>query len=455
MIRSYLFAAAAALLLPGVASAVPQIRSLEIGGQKINEAPPGGYVLIQGNGFISKVLTKDDNIFDQGVTVTFKGSELPLRDVHPEYVIVGVPADAKAGKGKLVVKTKDGKAETAFAILASKDWDEKYKAGEAAGGGEGGGGAQDVENEVLESFTYSRFEFVENRFELAGGATLLPDRFSLTVLLQFNGDTFDSRRVTVKDGKWKATFGPYTEKAFYGAYEADLVFELAKQSRSIARKFLRGVTPKKREALSRVQRHNVLVVGTQQEIADQKKLIQAEYMKLTDEVEKLWAEFEKGFAGAAKVFFKQPGRSQVEKEKYLAYLLKARLAKDEAEADRCLRDTKLAYANGNLKPKLYQAWVNDELFTPMAEAYNAHQTFLNGFICKLESANSHSDQCVSSFLGLVREWSRNLYKEAKIPFPSDMRPSISPVNAPDNSRNYFQSQKRLLMLRLGMQPPGE
>ncbi|MCA8926188.1 MAG: hypothetical protein KDD82_30555 [Planctomycetes bacterium] len=454
MIRSSLAAACAALLLPAVASAAPQIKELEIAGQVINEAPPGGYVLIKGSGFVNRVLEKEDNIFQQGVEVTFKGTEFPLLAVHPEYVTVRIPADVKPAKGKLVVKTKDGKVETAFAVLEAKAWEDKYK--DQEGSSEGGGGAQDVENEVLDSFSYSRFEFVENRFELAGSASLLPDRFSLTILLQYNGDTFDSRRVSVEGGKWKATFGPYTKKVFYGAYEADLVFELSKQSRSIARKFLRGVNEKKREALSRVQRHNVLVVGTQQEIADQTQQIQQEYMKLATKVEELWAVFERGFAGAAKVFYKQPGRSQVEQDKYLAYLLKAGLAKDEKEADKISRDTEFAYANGNLKPKEYQTWVVDKLFTPMAEAYNEHQTFLNGYICKLDNANSHSDQCVSSFLGTVREWSLRLYKEAKLAFPGDeLRPTISPVNAPENSRNYFQSQKRLLMLRLGMQPPGE
>ncbi|MEZ6187698.1 MAG: hypothetical protein R3F62_22145 [Planctomycetota bacterium] len=452
MIRSFFFAGAAAVALPALALAAPTITELEIAGQAINEAPPGGYVLIKGHGFVDRVLEKDDNIFAQGVEVEFKGSEFPLLAVHPEYVTCRIPAEVKPGKGKLSVKTKNGKADVAFAVLSAKDWDEKYKSQEA--GTEGGGGGQDVENEVLESFSYSRFEFKENRFELEGGASLLPDRFSLTILLQFGGDTIDSRRVNVQGGKWKATFGPYTKKVFYGAYEADLIFELSKQSRAVARKFLRGMTEKKREALSRVQRHNVLVVGTQQEVADQKQELQQEYMKLLGKVEEKWAEFEKGFAGAAKVFFKQPGRAQVEKDKFVAYLLKARLAKDEDEADRFLRDSKLAYANGNLKPKEYQTWVTDTLFAPISEAYNAHQSYLDGFISKLENANSHSDQCVSAFLGTVRDWSRDLYKEAQLAFPGDeIRASISPVTAPENSRNYYEGQKRLMMQRLGMDPP--
>jgi hypothetical protein len=472
----------------------PAIFEVQMNGQKATEGPLGAVLMFKGKNFHLCPQPKDPNAPPPGsapppggqqgpapknacrhedVKVKIGGAEAMLLAASPENVTFIVPQyGVSAGRVKLRLEIKGKKStEADFTLFTPEEWekrsakDKESQAGQEAGAPiPGAGGTSsfqpDLDEEIRGKFKITRFELKRdvgaNRFEVEGVTSQLPDDFTISVVLQFEDPgqaprEIDARKVRVQKGVFTVIFGPYTKELLYGNYVATLLFELGKQSQVRARKFLGTLSDKHKEVYERIQRREYSTVGTEQEIADQRKKIQEHYQAFSKDCQKLLADFESAYGCAARSFFRAPGGAGFEEPKYAEYLTQTLgLAPDVV--DKIKRDTRFATNQGHFKPKEYQQWGEKTFIPAILAAYQKHLDFKGRYIAPLdERADQYSDYLISIVMSLFREWSRQTYDRSKIEFPAvlDTIP-INPIMSPTVSKQFFTAQRRLLLRQVGL-----
>lgn len=83
---------------------------------------------------------------------------------------------------------------------------------------------------------------------------VLPDGFRLTLSLERDRRTVETRQVEIRAGAWQSSFGPFPGGAAPGRYTLSILFELAKQPRALARAFHRRLGPEVCARFERVMR---------------------------------------------------------------------------------------------------------------------------------------------------------------------------------------------------------
>ena len=492
---SRLLSRALPLLLLGGAPALaqdrdPAIFEVQMNGQKATEGPLGAVLMFKGKNFhLCPQAAPDPNLppgtpapppkkdekpcRHEDVTVKIGSTDAMLLAASPENVTFIVPQfGVSAGKTKLRLEIRGKKsASIDFTLFTPEEWekrsakDKEAQAGQEAGAPIPGAGGinqtqPDLDEEIRGKFKITRFELKRdvgaNRFEVEGVTSQLPDNFTVSVVLQFEDPgqaprEIDARKVRVEKGAFSVIFGPYTKELLYGNYVATLLFELGKQSQVRARRFLTTLSDKHKEVYERIHRREYSTVGTPQEIADQRKVIQEHYLAFSKDCQKLLADFEAAFGCAARSFFRAPSGGGFEEPKYVEYLTQTLgLAPDVV--DKIKRDQRFATSAGHFKPKDYQQWAEETFIPAIVAAYQKHLDFKGKYIAALdERADQYSDYLISIVISLFREWSRQTYDRSKIEFPAVLNTvPINPIMSPTVSKQFFVAQRKLLLRQVGL-----
>ena len=496
---------ALALLFAGLAGPAaaqdrdPTILEVLLNNQKATEGPIGAVLMLRGKNFhlcpddAPKAgppglppeqpppgnPKKDDKpkvCRHEEVKVRIGGTECMLLSANPEFVSFIVPhTGVSPGRTRIRLEIEKKKStEVDFTILTLEQWEKKSDKDKKAqiGMEEGApipgqeGSAQPTvltpaeEEDIRGKFGITRFELKRdvgaNRFEIEGKTSDLPDGFSVSVVLQFEDPgqaprQIDAKRVNIANKSFSVIFGPYTKELLYGNYAATLLFEVGKQGQLKARRWVSSLSDRQKEIYERIQRREYLQVGTPQEVADQRKLIQDHYLAYTKACQKQLDEFEAAFGCACRSFFRNPGGAGFDEARYLDYL-KQTLAIAPEVADKIKKDQRFATNQGHFKPKEYEDWATKTFIPGLQQAYQQHLDFKGKFIAPLdEKADQYADYLASIVLSLFRDWSRATYDRAKISFPSGLATvAINPITSPTVSKQYFHVQRRQLLRKVGL-----
>lgn len=490
-VRSSLLVGALLLASPALAQdRDPAIFEVQLNGQKATEGPLGAVLMFKGKNFhLCPQAAADPNLPPGSPAPPKKKDEKPCRHeevsvkvgsadamllaASPENVTFIVPQfGVSAGKVKLRLEIKGKKATSIdFTLFTPEEWekrsakDKANQAGQETGApipGQGGKGQneQELSEEIRGKFKITRFELKRdvgaNRFEVEGLTSQLPDDFNVSVVLQFEDPgqaprEIDARKVRIQKGAFSVIFGPYTQELLYGNYVATLLFELGKQSQVRARKFQSSLSAQEKDVYERIHRREYATVGTPQEIADQRKLIQEHYLAYSKDCQKLLADFESAFGCAARSFFRVSSGGGFEEPKYVEYLTQT-LGLAPEVVDKIKRDQRFATNQGHFKPKDYQDWAEKTFIPAIVSTYQKHLDFKGKYIASLdERADQYSDYLVSIVIGLFREWSRQTYERSKIDFPAALNTvPINPIMSPTVSKQFFTAQRKLLLRQVGL-----
>lgn len=487
----------AALVAPAAAQdRDPTILEVQLNGKKATEGPLGAVIMFRGKNFHlcpQKAAAtppgppgappppapapggKDEKKSDcrhEDVKVKIGGTDAMLIDASPENVTFIVPQfGVSPGKVRLRLEIRGKKStEVDFTLLTPEEWEKKgakdkqaqseQESGAVAGAAAGAPGGQDLDEEIRGKFKITRFELKRdvgaNRFEVEGVTSQLPDNFNVSVVLQFEDPgqaprEIDARKVAVQKGAFTVIFGPYTKELLYGNYVCTLLFELGKQSQVRARKFLTTLSDKHKEVYERIQRREYTVVGTPQEIADQRKVIQEHYLAFSKSCQAHLADFEAAFGCAARSYFRPPGGGGFDEKEYVKYLSETLgLAADVV--DKIKKDTRFATNQGHFKNKDYQDWGEKKFIPALVTTYQQHLDFKSKYIASLdERADQYSDYLISIVISLFREWTQQTYERAKVTYPPSLSTvPINPIMAPTVSKQFFIAQRRLLLRQVGL-----
>lgn len=436
------------------------IRELQMNGKTVTKAPLGSVVTALGANFPAD---DADGKHPAGLEVSIGGTEVMLLNVQAEAVTFLIPQfDMSLGKKKLKIAVRgQGDAQIDIELMDPQ----KFKL-DISDKGELNGvptRSADIEDQIMASFEIKRFEFKRDatgaRFEAEGSCAEVPDGFNLNLFLNINETReLEAQKVPIRNKTWRCTFGPYTQQVLYGNYSLNLLFELSKQPRVLARRFRDAQPPNIQAVYDRIFRREFVTVGTEQEVKDQTAAMQAHYRALCEETTKLLLEVEKAYASGCRVFFRPDG-TFVEKD-HADYVQKMGFARTTAELEAIKADWRFAHKTGNFKAEDYSAWATTTLVPGLQAQLQKHRDFRNLTFQPVDArADMLGNYLITIVYELCREYSRVLYEKSKIPVPDFFSAvPLDPVAIPTISRPFFEAQRRLCLRTVGLGnliPPGE
>lgn len=443
------------------------IRELQMNGKRVTKAPLGSVVTALGSGFPSD---DADGKHPAGLEVSIGGTDVMLLNAQAESVTFLIPQfDMSLGKKRLKIAVRGrGDAQIDIELMDPQKFQEEMKKliGSDNGGGENGAPvvrSADIEDQIMASFKIGRFEFKRDatgaRFEAEGTTGEVPDNFQVNLFLNINETReLESQKVTIKNKTWRCTFGPYTQQVLYGNYSLNLLFELSKQPRILAKRFREAQPPNIQAVYDRIFRREFVTVGTEQEVKDQLAGMQAHYRALCEDTTKLLLEVEKAYASGCRVFFRPDGKF-VEND-HSAYLQKMGFARTADELKALKEDFRFAHQNGNFKAEEYGQWATTTLVPGLQAQLQKHRDFRALTFQPVDArADMLGNYLITIVYELCREYSRVLYEKSKVPVPDFFSAvPLDPVAIPTISRPFFEAQRRLCLRTVGLGnliPPGE
>ena len=382
-----------------------------------------------------------------------------------ERVTIQVHPAVKPGKRKAVSVTIKGRgtAKIKLDIVSMEDWT-KSQAGSAERSSESGGSMDEkLEQDVMQRFQIEKFNMVKGgagqTFQIEGLAKDLPDGLKVELVLMYDKREILTRSVPIKDGKFSATFGPYTEKMLVGNYAVEMVFALNKQSKRRIRSWLKTLKKGEVEIYKRIVRRGYTAVGgtgpkgdiTAEDRARQEEELRVHVQALCDGAQVLMDELNTAYAGAARSFYKQPGASDYDKAKYIEWLVKGGYAEDTSAAERIQSKTDWASARGHFDDTAWASFGRDKLIPGLQALVEKNSAFNKQYIA---APNGRADELgqflLSNVAKLYQKRTNDLYQQARLAPPEDIREfPFSILSAPQVSRKYFEAKKRELLKTVG------
>ena len=447
-------------------------------GTVVTRVPVGGTVYLEGRELFEQLeppRDKDNRKIMKGfkpfkgLKVAIEGKECVVLGSALERITVQIHPDVKPGKQRTIKVDIAGRgsAKIKVDVLSMEDW-KKSKEGESERVGESGNSQnEDAERTVLDKFQIKKFTFkgrggAGQTFLIEGEAKGLPDGLKVELVLMFDKREIRKRSVPIKDGKFSATFGPYTEKMLVGNYAVELIFALNKQSKRRIRRWLKTVSKAKLQVYKRIVRRGYASVGGTGPQGDilpedrkrQEEELQAHVKAVCASAQTLMDGLNEAYAGAARSFFKAKGESSYDKAKYLEWLVKSNYAADAGAAERIERDSSWASSRGHFDDAAWAQYGRDKLIPALQELVNTNTRFNTQYIAPPSGkADELSQFLVSNIAKLYQNRTDELYRQARATVPDEIRQfPFTVMSAPQVSRKYFQAKKRELLRTVGLEP---
>jgi hypothetical protein len=479
-----LAALALALLAPAARAqgeTKPVLKEVQVASQKVTVAVQGGAVTIVGRNFHQCPAppppkpgeppnTQPPPCPHAELEVEFGSKKCMILSSDFEHIVAIIPADASTGRSKLKVSIRGrGDGDIDLEVVTQEEFKkrglDKKIGGETAGIAGSSAARDSAERAVLDSFAIGRFEYKRDatgsRFEAEGTASKLDEGLELGISLTINETReLEVQKVRVSKGTWRITFGPYTKQVLYGTYALNMVFELGKQPRVLAKRFRDKLSAEDQTLFDRVFRREFVTVGTDAEIAEQKTALQTHFVAMATETTKLMDEVEKAYASGCRVFYKPQGGASFDEAGHEKYCKEMGFAKTEAALAAIKNDWRFATKTGHFKPDDYKRWAEGTLIPGLLAQFQKHREFRDQFMKPVdERADMLGDYMISVVLEMFREYTRVLHDRAKVEVPEALRATpMDPVAAPTISRRFFDAQRRYLLRTVGrgdLIPPGE
>lgn len=457
----------------------PVLREVKFSdGTVVTRVPVGGTIYLEGRELFepppvprdkdNRPIRKGFNPF-KGLKVSIDGKQCVVLGSALERITVQVHPDVKPGKKKTIKVDIAGRgsAKIKVDVLSMEEW-QKSKEGEGERTGESGNSQnEDAERSVLEKFQIKKFKFkgrggAGQTFMIEGEARGLPDGLKVELVLMYNKREIRKRSVPIKDGKFSATFGPYTEKMLVGNYAVELIFALNKQSKRRIRRWLKTINKSKLQVYKRIVRRGYTSVGgtgpqgdiLPEDRARQEEELQTHVRAVCASAQTLMDGLNEAYAGAARTFFKQKGASSYDKTKYLEWLVKSGYAADSGAAERIERDTSWASSRGHFDDGAWAQYGRDKLIPALQELVETNTRFNSQYIAPPNGkADELSQFLVSNIAKLYQKRTDELYRKERLTVPDEIRQfPFTVMSAPKVSRKYFQAKKRELMRTVGLEP---
>lgn len=457
----------------------PVLREVKFSdGTVVTRIPVGGIIYLEGRELFEQLepprdkenrrIMKGFKPF-KGLKVTIEGKACPVLGSTLERITVQVHADVKPGKKRTIKVDVAGRgsAKIRVDVLSTEEW-KKSKEGDAERTGESGNSqSEDAERDVLSRFQIKKFTFkgkggAGQTFQIEGEARGLPDGLKVELVLMFNKRQIRKRSVPIKDGKFSATFGPYTEKMLVGNYAVELIFALNKQSKRRVRRWMKKINKKKLAMYKRVVRRGYASVGGSgpqgdilpEDRARQEEELQGHVKAVCTSAQVVMDLLNEAYAGAARSFFKAKGESNYDKAKYLEWLVKSGYAADSGAAERIERDTSWASARGHFDDGAWAQFGRDKLIPALQDLVETNEKYNAQYIAPPSGkADQLSQFMVSNIAKLYQNRTGELYRRARQTPPDDIRQfPFTVMSAPQVSRKYFQAKKRELLRTVGLEP---
>lgn len=456
----------------------PVVREVKFSdGTVVTRVPVGGIIYLEGRELFEQLEPPRDadnrpimKGFDpfKGLKVTIDSKECPILGSTLERITIQVHADVKPGKKRTIKVDVAGRGSTKIKVdvLSMEEW-QKSKEGESERTGESGTGVEEAAEKVMEKFQIRKFVFkgrggAGQTFLIEGEAKGLPDGLKVELVLMYDKREIRKRSVPIKDSKFSATFGPYTEKMLVGNYAVEMVFALNKQSKRRIRRWLKTISKAKLQVYKRIVRRGYTSVGGSgpqgdilpEDRARQEEELQAHVRAVCASAQTLMDGLNEAYAGAARSFFKQKGASSYDKDKYLEWLVKSSYARDSGAAERIERDTSWASSRGHFDDAAWAQYGRDKLIPALQELVNTNTRFNSQYIAPPSAkADELSQFLVSNIAKLFQKRTDELHRQARIGVPDDIRQfPFTVMSAPKVSRKYFEAKKRELLRTVGLEP---
>ena len=385
-----------------------------------------------------------------------------------ERITIQVHPSVKPGKRRTIKVDIKGRGSVSIKVdvLTMKEWEASKEGGVEQGGESGNSQDEDAERDVLSRFQIKKFIMVKGgagqTFQIEGEARGLPDGLKVELVLLYSKRQIRKRSVPIRDGKFRATFGPYTEKMLVGNYAVELIFALNKQSKRRVRRWMKKISKAKIQMYKRIVRRGYTSVGgtgpkgdiLPEDRARQEEELQGHVRLVCDSAQTIMDSLNEAYAGAARTFFKPKGGSNYDKAKYLDWLVKSGYAKDAGAAERIERDTSWASSRGHFDDAAWADFGRDKLIPALAELVETNDKFNGQYIAPPNAkADQLSQFLVSNIAKLYESRMGDLYRRSRLAIPRDARQfPFTVMSAPKVSRKYFQAKKRELLRTVGLEP---
>jgi len=456
----------------------PVLREVKFSdGTVVTRVPVGGTIYLEGRELFEQLeppRDKDNRKIMKGfkpfkgLKVTVDGTKCVVLGSALERITIQIHPDVKPGK-KRTIKVEiagRGSAKIKVDVLSMDEW-QKSKEGEGERTGESGTGQDEAAERVMEKFQIKKFTFkgrggAGQTFMIEGEARGLPDGLKVELVLMYNKRQIRKRSVPIKDSKFSATFGPYTEKMLVGNYAVEMVFALNKQSKRRIRRWLKTVNKSKLQIYKRIVRRGYTSVGgtgpqgdiLPEDRARQEEELQVHVKAVCATAQTLMDGLNEAYAGAARSFFKAKGESSYDKAKYLEWLVKSGYAADAGAAERIERDSSWASSRGHFDDAAWAQYGRDKLIPGLQELVETNTRYNAQYIAPPNGkADELSQFLVSNIAKLYQKRTDELYRKSRLSVPDEIRQfPFTVMSAPKVSRKYFQAKKRELLRTVGLEP---
>lgn len=423
----------------GYAQALP-VTDVQVNGVSGRQVNPGGTVHVLGR-WGPEGSTPD-------ITATLDGNRAEVSEVGASYVGVRLPPDQAVGKVKLKLTVR-GKGDATVDI-------EVVKGTVGAKEGTGAAGGPDAADLVLQTFAVTKLTLVSTpggkTIEAEGTASRLPDGFNVVITIgPDGGPTIQPIQTPVKGGVWKVSFGPWTTDVPCGSWKATLLFELAKQARNRAKDFKNKLPDAEKGAFERVERQDVVIVGSEEEQAAQKNELKNHAKALVTLARRLFDDVDKAYVSGSRCFFRNPAGGVFD-AKWEAWLKDQKLIADTPEGLAAAKNDSRFARNGHFQVDAWAKWATETLLPPLAKAKQDHEDFTKRWFT---APDATVERIETELLTLVGERLRNtgqaLCDQTKVPLPPAVVEMLPTTNAGQDqvSRQAFEARCKLLLRTLG------
>jgi hypothetical protein len=441
MHNSFGYAAILAVVAAGAgyAQALP-VTDVQVNGVSGRQVNPGGTVHVLGR-WGPEGSTPD-------VTATIDGNRAEVSEVGASYVGVRLPPDQGVGKVKLKVTIR-GKGDATVDI-------EVVKGTVGAKEGTGAAGGPDAADLVLQTFAVTKLTLVSTpggkAIEAEGTATRLPDGFNVVITIgPDGGPSIQPIQTPVKGGAWKVSFGPWTTDVPCGSWKATLLFELGKQGKMKVRDFKAKLPDAEKGAFERIERQDVVIVGSEEEQAAQKNELKNHAKALVTLTRKLFDDVDKAYVSGSRCFFRNPAGGVFD-AKWEAWLKDQKLIADTPEALAAAKNDNRFARNGHFQVDPWAKWATDTLLPPLARAKQDHEDFTKRWFTAPDATVERLETELLTFVGeRLRNTGQALCDQTKVPLPPAVVEQLPTTNAGQDpiTRQGFEAKCRLLLRTLG------
>jgi len=241
------------------------LTGLRANGVRSLQACPGDTLELAGSGWPSD---GPGGYHPDTLAVDLSGCGLLLLEATPELLVVRVRDAAAIGPSTLRIRVDGvGDVETPLEVVEerpSKPIPRRPPAGPRPPGPATARALPpavmpDPADVILAAFTLDSWSVTRDpagtQVEAKGAVPgVLPDGFRLTVDLDRDGRSVETRAVVLEHGAWRASFGPFPGGLPPGRYTLSIVFQLSKQPRAMARAFKSRLGPEVADHFERIQR---------------------------------------------------------------------------------------------------------------------------------------------------------------------------------------------------------